>query len=242
MTKSEPHSNGRPQVTPDLLWSKFSIIQHIIFWIIAIALWWGLHWIASNYEPATVPIWQYVSRIKFYLFTADFNHAAILGILTGAVLLFLITGIDFIVAKLKNQPPTQQILRNHYLLPRNSKQRFIAVLLGVNAGIFEELFFRGGVFVFLLFLTNSAVFSILVTSALFALLHTSIQGWYSTLWIFLVGITLNVLLIVTGSFYASMFCHITINLGNLLVIPSFFEDELPQLRKQEIISSSPSLN
>jgi len=242
MANSDTHSNGNPKVTPDLLWSKFSVIQHIIFWIIGIALWWGLHWIASNYEPVTIRIWQYVSRIKFYLFTTDFNHAAVRGILVGSMLLALITGVDFIVAKFKNQTPAQQILRNHYLLPRNSKQRFIAVLLGVNAGIFEELFFRGGVFVFLLFISNSAVFSILVTSALFALLHTSVQGWYSTLWIFLVGITLNVLLIVTGSFYASMFCHITINLGNLLVIPSFFEDELPKLRQQEIISSSPSLN
>ncbi len=236
------HTNGRQHITPELLWSKFSVIQHIFFWLFAIAVWYGLHWLGSTHERWTIPVWRYVSRIRFYLFTADFNHAAIRGVIIGAALLFLITGVDYIVAKLKHQKPARQILRNYYLLPRTSKQRFIAVLLGINAGIFEELFFRGGVFILLLLLTGSTVFSLLITSAFFALLHTSIQGWYSTLWIFIVGLILNVLLIVTGSFYASMFCHITINLGNLLVVPSFFDEELPELRKQQIISSSPSLN
>ena len=241
MTENNSTKSVRNRVTPDLLWSKYSIIQHVVFWVIALGIWWGLHYLARTREAWTIPLWQYLSRIRFYFFTGDFNHAAVRGILIGAAILFAITGFDWLVAKLKGDPPVTQILRNHYLLPRTPKQRFIAVVLGVNAGIFEELFFRGGVFFLLLLLTRSAIFSIVVTSAVFALLHTSVQGWYSTVLIFLVGIVLNLLLLLTDSFYAPIFCHITINLGNILVIPSFFEEHLPEIQKASAPSESSSL-
>lgn len=231
MSRNRSHTKSRPQVTPDLLWSKFSLLQHALFWVLGIVIWWGLHFLASNFGAWTLPIWKYVSRIRFYLFTGDFNHEVIRGIFSGAIILLIITGIDLLIAKIKGERAATQILRNHYLLPRTNKQRVIAVVLGINAGIFEEIFFRGGVFFLLLFLSHSTIIAILITSAIFALLHASVQGWYSTLIIFFVGIVLNVMLLLTDSFYAPMLCHITINLGNLLVIPSFFEEDLPEIQK-----------
>jgi len=177
----------------------------------------------STHERFTIPIWRYVARVQSYFFTGDLSGDSLLGVLSGVVILLLILGSDSVAAKIKHQPIKDHVLRNSHLLPRTSGQHFIALLVGINAGIFEELFFRGGVFTLLLLLLHSTELAILITAGVFALLHAPVQGWYSTAWIFLVGIFLNLLLLSAGSYYAPIFCHITINLGNLFIIPAIFD-------------------
>jgi|GEM_PF-1967998 len=220
---TENSSPTQPEITPELLWSKYSLIQHLLFWLIALGVWSSLHWLGSTQERFTIPIWRYVAQVQSYGFTGDLAGDAVRGVLSGAVILLLILGSDVVVARVKGQPAREQILRNSHLLPRSPRQQFIAFLVGTNAGIFEELFFRGGLFTLLSLLLRSPELAILVTAALFALLHAPVQGWYSTAWIFLVGVFLNLLLLYSGSYYAPIFCHVTVNLGNLFIIPAFFD-------------------
>lgn len=224
----------RHEITPELIWSKYSVLQHLIFWLMALGAWYGLHWLGSNTERFTLPVWRYVARVRFYFYTGDFQQMALLGALFGLVILGLILLVDVLIAKMSNQPPAHQILRNYYLLPRTNTQGFVALIVGINAGVFEEIFFRGGIFTLLFFLTNSVVTSIVITSAVFALLHAPMQGWLSTVWIFIIGILLNIIVLETGNYYAAMFCHITVNIGNLFLVPALFEEELEELLLQDM--------
>ncbi len=143
-------------------------------------------------------------------------------------MLILILFSDYCIAWIKKEPPIKHILRNREILPRTRNQQYIALLIGVNAGVFEEIFFRGGLFILLSLLIGSPESAIIITAAMFALLHAPMQGWYSTAIIFLVGILLNVLLLSSGSYFTPMFCHITINIGNLFLVPAIFQDELAE--------------
>lgn len=223
----------RDRISPEILWSKYSVIQHIVFWILAIAGWHALHWLGSHAERWTLQIWLYVARIRSYFFTGDFSGQVFLGALTGLGILAIILVVDVLTARIKGERPVRHILRNYQLLPRTTRQQLIAMVVGINAGIFEELFFRGAVFVLLLNIAGSTLIAVILTSLLFAVLHTPVQGWYSTVWIFVVGIVLNILLIRTDAFYAPILCHIIINAGNLFVIPALFEEELEELLMEE---------
>ena len=209
-----------------LIWSKYSVIQQLVFWILAIAAWHLLQWLGGTYPQFTIPIWRYTIRVRSYFYTGDFAGMVLLGLLAGAGILAVILVGDYLVAKIRNEPPLKHILRNRHILPRTSKQQHLALLIGVNAGVFEEIFFRGGIFAFLLFVFQSTELAILVTSVIFALLHAPLQGWYSSVLIFLVGVFLNLLMLYTGSYYAPIFCHILVNIGNLFIIPAFFEQKL----------------
>jgi len=218
----------RDEITPELIWSKYSVIQQIIFWLVVIAAWHGLQWIGSTYEQFTIPVWRYTARIQSFFYSGDFRGDVLHGIYWGAGVLLLVLLSDYLIAWIKKEPAIDHILRNREILPRTKKQQYIALLVGVNAGIFEEIFFRGGLFVLLSLLTGSPESAIIITAASFALLHAPMQGWYSTAIIFLVGILLNVLLLSSGSYFTPMFCHITINIGNLFFVPAIFQDELDQ--------------
>jgi membrane protease YdiL (CAAX protease family) len=227
--ESQDNNNPREHISPDLLWSKYSVIQQLIFWLVGLAAWHGLNWIGANYERFTLPIWRYVSTFRSYFFTGNMQGMILLGTICGLAILGLLVLTDYIIARSKNEKPAKHILRNYYLLPRTNKQRYIALFVGINAGIFEELFFRGALYILFFILTGSVVLGVLFTAILFAILHAPIQGWYSSLWIFMVGIFLNILILQTESYYASIFCHIVINIGNLFLIPAMLEEELEDL-------------
>ncbi|MCF7803827.1 MAG: CPBP family intramembrane metalloprotease [Candidatus Marinimicrobia bacterium] len=219
----------RRDIPPELIWSKYSIIQHAIFWLLALGAWHGLHLLAGWKEQYTLPVWRYVSRVRFYFGTSDFERMVIIGVITGFVLLGFILLTDYLFALIKGHKPSREVLRNYYLLPRTNKQSLIAMLLGVNAGIFEEIFFRGGLYTLFYFLSGSVILGVVVTSAIFALLHAALQGLRSTIWIFAVGIVLNVMVLYTDTYIAAMACHITVNIGNLFLIPALFEEDLEEL-------------
>ncbi|MBS1271674.1 MAG: hypothetical protein MAGBODY4_00806 [Candidatus Marinimicrobia bacterium] len=219
----------RTKIPPELIWSKYSVIQSVVFWLLALGTWHGLHWLGSNYERFTLPVWRYVARVRYYFYTGDFERMVMLGLAVAAALLAGLLLTDYVIAKFKGIKTSRQILRNYYLLPRTNKQSFVAMLVGVNAGVFEEIFFRGGIFTLFFFLTNSAVLGILITSIIFALLHASLQGWLSAVWIFLFGVVLNILVLITETYIAAIVCHITINIANLFLVPAMFEEELEAL-------------
>ncbi|MEJ2050706.1 MAG: type II CAAX endopeptidase family protein, partial [Calditrichota bacterium] len=204
---TQDHQPQRSEITPDLLWSRYALIQHLIFWLIALAGWYFLHWLGSTQEHLTIPIWRYIARVQSYTFTGDLPGDLILGILSGVLILLFILGSDTLVARFKHKSAKQYIMRNSHLLPQTPRQMFIALLAGTNAGIFEELFFRGGVFTLFLLLLHSTEVAILLTAGIFAVLHAPVQGWYSAGLIFLVGVILNLLLLYSGSYYTPILCH-----------------------------------
>ncbi|MBD3274033.1 MAG: hypothetical protein GF372_01910, partial [Candidatus Marinimicrobia bacterium] len=94
--ESQDNNNPREQISPDLLWSKYSLIQQLIFWLVGLAAWHGLNWIGANYERFTLPIWRYVSTFRSYFYTGNMQGMILLGTICGLAILGLLVLTDYI--------------------------------------------------------------------------------------------------------------------------------------------------
>lgn len=97
-------------------------------------------------------------------------------------------------------------------LPRTSSERLVWVGVSINAGIWEEIVFRGFLPWYVVHLLTSFGFSIpFVWAAIFSLILFSLahlyQGWGGVLGVGFVGITLALLYALTGNLFASILWH-----------------------------------
>ena len=105
------------------------------------------------------------------------------------------------------------------LLPRNGAETAWAALIGVNAGVSEEVFFRLLLPLLLALVFGDAVLAFAVAGILFGLAHVY-QGWVGVLATFLLGLVLAGLYLVTGSLLAAITVHVLIDLMGLVVRPT----------------------
>lgn len=89
------------------------------------------------------------------------------------------------------------------------------MVMAVLAGVSEELFFRGLLLRFGTRITNNLVLGILISSLLFAMMHTNIYGLPS---IFMAGILLGTFYYLTGSLWCNILAHIVYNGSQVLLI------------------------
>jgi membrane protease YdiL (CAAX protease family) len=108
------------------------------------------------------------------------------------------------------------------LLPRNHRERLIAVPLSVNAGFSEELFFRLALPLLIIHVTGSAVAALMVSVAAFGLVH-AYQGWKGVLGTALIGGVLTFQYLAHGSLLRVMVIHAAIDLVALVVRPLLAE-------------------
>lgn len=114
-----------------------------------------------------------------------------------------------------NEPLEAKLAREkrRLALPRTSSERLVWVGVSINAGIWEEIVFRGflpwyivhhlSLFGFSIPFVWAAIFSLI----LFSLAHLY-QGWGGVLGVGFVGITLTLLYTLTGNLLASILWHI----------------------------------
>lgn len=97
-------------------------------------------------------------------------------------------------------------------LPRTSSERLVWVGVSLNAGIWEEIVFRGFLPWYVVHHMTFFGFSVpFVWAAIFSLILFSLahlyQGWGGVLGVGLVGITLTLLYALTGNLFASILWH-----------------------------------
>jgi uncharacterized protein len=84
--------------------------------------------------------------------------------------------------------------------------------------IVEELIFRGALFHSLLTTRLGMSGTVVVTSALWAIIHATTAPWVAVGVIFMMGLVLGILLLRFGSLWVTIVCHATWNLMTSLVI------------------------
>jgi membrane protease YdiL (CAAX protease family) len=206
-------------ITPDMIWSWMSIVQQVIFWILFGILWGALNWLGFHFPQKFEFLRNLLTTIKSYFVLENTTPEVILGIAVALVTMTFITAGDVVIAKFEKKSPWEVLLRNADILPVNARHEYFAVAISLSAGVLEELFFRGLLFTTILLLTHSTILSIVLVSAFFASIHITVQGWRSAIWIFIVGIILNILLISRNNLITPIFAHIFINIINIHLLP-----------------------
>jgi uncharacterized protein len=134
--------------------------------------------------------------------------------LLGVIMLFTAVLVMYLRTEKDEQFLTKTaVQRLRLALPRTSSERLVWVGVSINAGIWEEIVFRGflpwyvvhhvTIFGFFVPFVWAAIFSLL----LFSLAHLY-QGWGGVLGVGFVGMTLAVLYALTGNLLASILWHI----------------------------------
>jgi membrane protease YdiL (CAAX protease family) len=108
------------------------------------------------------------------------------------------------------------------LLPRNGDERRWTALLGVNAAVGEELFFRLMLPLLIALVTGSAIAAFLVAGLIFGLVHFY-QGWVGILATALVGFFFAALYVASGMLWVAMLLHAIMNLNSLWLRPLLAE-------------------
>lgn len=98
------------------------------------------------------------------------------------------------------------------LIPRTGWEKIFYVALALSAGICEEIAFRGFALTTLYGKTGSLIAAVLVSSAIFGVLHLHQRG-AGALRAALLGIVLAVSVILSGSIYPAMTAHAVIDLA-----------------------------
>lgn len=117
-------------------------------------------------------------------------------------------------------------------LPRTSSERLVWVGVSINAGIWEEIVFRGFLPWYVVHHVTFFGFSVpFVWAAIFSLLLFSLahlyQGWGGVLGVGFVGITLTFLYALTGNLLASILWHLLFDVRFSFGTPTI-EDTTPQ--------------
>lgn len=149
------------------------------------------------------------------------------GILFMVVLVIHLRALndEQLVAKLAKE-------KRRLALPRTSSERLVWVAVSINAGIWEEIVFRGFLPWYVVHHVTLFGFSVpFVWAAIFSLLLFSLahlyQGWGGVLGVGFVGITLALLYALTGNLLASMFWHLLFDVRFSFGTPTI-EGTIPQ--------------
>lgn len=105
------------------------------------------------------------------------------------------------------------------ILPRTPGELAWTALLGITAGVVEELFFRLAVPLFATLATGSVALGLALALAMFAFAHRY-QGRVGMFFSALAGALLAILYLATGSLWFAMLVHALLNLNGLVVRPA----------------------
>jgi membrane protease YdiL (CAAX protease family) len=170
---------------------------------------------SSVYVSSGISLWVLAGVTLVATLTSGLGMEA-LGLVTASYaklaawsLAGLIGGI--LVLLLAHELGVREAVLLRQILPVTPRERALFVGLSVTAGICEELVFRGFLIVALLSATGSLALALLLSSAVFGLLH-AYQQPAGALRAATLGLLLAVPLLATGSIIPSMIAHAAIDI------------------------------
>lgn len=143
-------------------------------------------------------------------FLIGFAFAIIVGFLVGALILRI---------RRRGGKPRQIVVGDiQPLLPRNAAERWWAVILSLNAGLSEELFFRLALPLLLVLVIGNAALAFVIATAIFGLMHLY-QGYAGVIATTVVGAVMSGIYLATGDIWIVVILHAAIDLNGLVVMP-----------------------
>jgi len=138
----------------------------------------------------------------------------LLWALATAVFIHLLQGFFFVVRRWAGVRESRILGQ---MLPRGPKESLLFALLSLAAGVGEEMAFRAFAIPALALVTGSVTSAVLLSSVAFGLLH-GYQGWIGILRTGLMGCTLAVTFVVTGSIWPAVLAHAALDIVSGLVL------------------------
>jgi membrane protease YdiL (CAAX protease family) len=174
-------------------------------------------------------VWVWLSRTPWreigYVRPQSWTRTLIVGIAFGIAFKFLMKAV---VMPLVGAPPINQAY--HFLAGNTAALPGMILVLIVKAGIGEETFYRGWMFERLGKLLGSAlwvkIFTVLITSALFALAHYTVQGLPGVEQAIFTGLVFGTIFALTGRILMPMIAHAAFDLAALAMIYWDFESNV----------------
>ncbi len=173
---------------------------------------------------------RFIHKKKLILFINTFNKVNLMKILKGAGLWFSLMGLVFIIEVIIDPSPFEFSFKPSFFI-----LLVLSVLIYPIQASFEEIFFRGYLMQGFRIINQKPVIPILLTSALFALLHffnnsDVIFGVITVINMFIFGLTLGIITLSENSLETAIGIHIANNIFVTIIVnyTSVFEN-LPSL-------------
>ncbi|MBN2780461.1 MAG: CPBP family intramembrane metalloprotease [Candidatus Marinimicrobia bacterium] len=219
----DPMNENKLGISPDQLWNAAGIVQQLITAALMLSAY-AVVSLMVRRSPGVYPgpaAWLETLRALFDL--KDLGPGILWGIPAGMLIAGILFLLDAGVGMIATYPLRHWVRRTDYMLPLTKKQKKWALGIAVSGSAVEEALFRGFFFMALLPLWSSWIWSALLLSALFSLLHAAVQGFWSTLWIFLVSLIMCLFVARGTGLYFVMAAHMAVNLTNLFVLPQLLD-------------------
>ncbi len=204
---------------PDVIWGGPGLFQQLVFILIAGSVW-ALSSLLVSINPHTfesIISWQ--DRVSALLHPDELAGYLLIALILGAVLSLAFLLLEILIAFFKHQNASIRLRRNDFLLPVSRPQKLHALGIIILGASVEEMLFRAFLFEAFLPIWSTWLWSALLVSAIFALIHTNLQGLSASIWIFLTSLILVFIIQTTHSLFFAIFLHFSVNFYNLFVLP-----------------------
>jgi membrane protease YdiL (CAAX protease family) len=160
------------------------------------------------------PLLRYLPR--------DFDSGALPLVIGGVVGGAIIGAIAGTLAMRRRAAKPKVLGDIEPLLPRNAEERRWTALLGVNAAVGEELFFRLMLPLLIALVTGSAIAAFVAAGLIFGAVHFY-QGWVGILATTFAGFFFAALYLASGMLWIAILLHAVMNLNSLWLRPLLME-------------------
>jgi len=147
--------------------------------------------------------WRVGSGFEYQIFAVP--HLSGTALLQAAAALFACLGIRAL-ARLGLTADDRRTMMVYRLSPQTGRERRLQLATIVAASVAEEAAYRGVAFAILWYALGSGWAAAVLSAVAFALAH-SVQGWRSAGWVFLVGLVMQGLVVLTGTLVLAMVVH-----------------------------------
>lgn len=220
---NEPQYENKMKITPGQLWNSLGMIQQAIMSILLLFVYVLISIIIARSASAHTGLENWMQNLKNLFRSDDILMNIVWGALTGLGLVIILSVLDVIVAIIGRKDIRKWLHRTDYMLPVTPLQKRWALSISFSGSVIEEIMFRGFIYMAIIPLWSHWIWAALLLSAVFSLLHAGVQGFWSTLWIFMISIFLCYFVSRGGSLYFAAMAHVVINVTNLFILPLLFK-------------------
>jgi uncharacterized protein len=148
--------------------------------------------------------------------STNFDWSILLAVALGLLASLVVVAVVNVIRGQRNPLMVGDI---EALLPRDAKEGCWVVLMSINAGVSEELYFRLLVPSLLLVITRDPLLAFALASLNFALMH-AYQGLFGVLATGVLGAMLALVYVWSGQLWVAMAVHAALDLRTLVLLPA----------------------
>ena len=217
---NEPQNENKLKILPDQLWNSLGMIQEAVMLLFVYVL---ISIIIARSTTAHPGLENWMQSLQKLFIGQTILMDLVWGIVAGFAVAIVLSLLDAFVAVIGRKDVRKWVHRTDYMLPVTPVQKRWALSISLSGSVIEEIMFRGFIYMAIIPLWSHWIWAALLLSSVFSLLHAGVQGFWSTIWIFIISIILCYVISRGGSIYFVAMTHVIINITNLFILPFVFK-------------------